>query len=198
MLGKDLNDPTIQKICGDIPFPLITKSEMASGDASTHSFMIIKEKPDNWLDLKAKLLLEYKSNPFIVQTYIHDSANTVVKSMSFFGHFDYDMREGLNEATKQANEFEFVQQSTKSVKDESKLVDSKESETIGYIREFQLNLAKRLGMNLMGIDFVVDAASHKIYPIDLNKTPRLENIKGFRDILEGNFVKQEALLSDRN
>ena len=66
MLGKDLNDPTIQKICGDIPFPLITKSEMASGDASTHSFMIIKEKPDNWLELKEKLLVEYKSNAFIV------------------------------------------------------------------------------------------------------------------------------------
>lgn len=189
LLKKPSTDPAIANMLGSIPYPLITKSDLACVDSASHSFMIIKEKPQNWDELKTKILHEYGGRQFIVQSYFMDKKNLVVKAITLFGHFSYDIRGGLNDAVSGADSTtgSFVTQPAKGEKDLPET--SVSPQMIEEIKSFQLNLAKRLRLHLIGVDYLIDSERQKILPIDLNKLPRFENIPNFRQILDANFLK---------
>lgn len=181
-------DLPLVKLAAGIPYPLITKSDLACGHPSTHDFFLLKEAPTNWADLKNKILETYKGKPFLVQAFMPDSKNTIFKGMSIFGTFGYDLREGLKDAKPlDAENGSLLPQGTKSLPGDKSAVDE---QIVEHIKNFQLNLAKRLHMNLMGIDFLIDTAKGRILPIDLNKMPRLEHIPNIEDIFARVFARK--------
>lgn len=183
-------DLTIGNVVAKIPFPLITKSNIACGSICTHTFMIIKEKPVNWADLKIKIQNEYHHKDFIVQEYFNDPNNLLIKGMSFFGEFSVSLRDGFGEAYQSSNSGCFV---SYDVHNHKRTLPNKDDqipqEIFEYIKKFQLNLAQNLKLDIMGIDFLYDSDKKKVYPIDLNKMPRPENIENFKEILLRNLKK---------
>lgn len=192
VLNNPSTDSMITKLAGSIPFPLITKSDLACGAAHTHSFMIIKERPEDWSALKEKLEENYQRLPFIVQRYVSIDDNTVVKSAYFDGVYSYDIREGFNKvAESDHGKGNFLEQSTTSVKKQQKH-DGTEHEGMDLdpeisrlVKEFTVTLADRMGCHLLGVDFLIQTTQDgaKICPVDLNKMPRPDKIVGFRDAL---------------
>lgn len=207
MLEQESSDPTIHKICQAIPYPLIAKSDLACGDKFTHSFLVIEEEPEDPKKLKEHILKEYCGRAFILQSFIKDDTNVVIKAMYFMGEFTYDLREGLNNSASHASSGEFIEQSRQSLiknkgeqKSEDAAIHKEEalpegsitdfecemnSEFISVIKSFTGDLAEKMGLHMLGIDFVVDTTSRpfKVLPIDLNKMPRPDNIPGFREKL---------------
>ncbi len=195
ILEKDQSNLAVSKLASAIPYPLITKSDVACGDPSTHSFMVIKERPTNptWDQLKQKILNEYFGKKFLVQQFIADSANLYIKGTSFFGQFRFVVRHGFGEEFEKAQTGTFIRHgvdSSQSTKED--LAATVPAELIGHIKSFQLNLAKSLKLDIMGVDYLYDSEKKSIYPIDLNKMPRPENIEGFREILISAVSKIEV------
>ena len=223
MLNNETDDPSIRKICKNIPYPLISKSDLACGDKSTHSFLIISEKPEDWRALKESILKQYYGKPFVLQSFFEDDRNIVIKAMFFMGEFTYDIRQGIKRMDDMPDGGEFVEQSTKSLLKKKKKevivenlndspllegspndqVSSRKSslsfkslsdsgkealtnpEFIAKIQEYTENLADKMRLHMVGIDFLVDTSKdpYQILPIDLNKMPRPDNIPGFREKL---------------
>lgn len=89
------SDPVISKILRSIPYPLMTKMDIACGDPATHTFIYIKEKPLNWEELKEKIQQEYHQRDFIIQSYFKSPNNIVVKSVNIFDNFSYKIQQGF-------------------------------------------------------------------------------------------------------
>lgn len=183
-------DSMITKLCNSIPYPLITKSDLACGDKSTHSFMIIKEQPEDWPDLKEKIFKQYHGKPFILQSYFSGQRNIVIKSMFFLGEFTYDVSKGLNDEAKdpKLHTGEFIKQNSKSVLQkktvgssiecaESPNIDDRQNvnsipqspistntvlthDVIEKIKHFTVTLADKMRLNMVGIDFLVDTTKY--------------------------------------
>ena len=204
VLNNQSTDSMIAKLCNSIPYPLITKSDLACGHPHTHLFMIIKERPEDWTRMKETIGENYMNKPFIVQSYVSVDDNLVLKAMYFLGEFSYDVREGLNHqaASKEIESGTFLEQNTKSVKKDSKaeieevnddgtISPQNNSKTqvdpdiIELIKSFTISLAQRMKLYLVGIDFLVLKKGNNlsILPIDLNKMPRPDKIEGFRENL---------------
>lgn len=209
VLNNPSTDSMIVKLCNSIPYPLITKSDLACGSSHTHSFMIIKERPQDWSALKASIEGQYMKRPFIVQNYISIEDNLVVKGMYFLGEFCYDLRAGMNQEaqSESISSGTFIEQKTDSIKKKDDHPqptgnsdkkhhgnDQKaqkpegveiDAEIIQLLKDFTISLAERMKLYLLGIDFLVQRqGGHvKILPIDLNKMPRPDKIEGFRDTL---------------
>jgi hypothetical protein len=196
ILEKDQSDLAISKLASAIPYPLITKSDIACGDPSTHSFMVIKERPTNptWDQLKQKILNEYFGKKFLVQQFIPNPMNLFLKGTSFFGQFRVVVREGFGEDFEKAQTGAFLRhgQGNVEVRKNEDVMASIPSDLLEHIKAFQLNLAKSLKLDIMGVDYLYDSEKKKVYPIDLNKMPRPENIEGFREILISALSKIEV------
>jgi hypothetical protein len=195
ILEKDQTSLAVSKLASAIPYPLITKSDVACGDQSTHTFMVIKERPTNptWDQLKQKILNEYFGKKFLVQQFIFDPANLFIKGFSIFGQFRFVIRDGFGEEFEKAQTGSFIHHSAS--KKENRKLDAATAipaEMIDHIKTFQLNLAKSLKLDIMGVDYLYDSEKTTIYPIDLNKMPRPENIEGFREILISAVSKIEV------
>lgn len=181
-------DTMISKLCSSIPYPLITKSDLACGDKSTHSFMIIKEQPEDWPDLKEKIFKQYHGKPFILQSYFTGERNIVIKSMYFLGEFTFQLNKGLNDKADNPDIHtgEFIDPHKKSFSSErTQSIDvpgtpgepndkpleismppspmprkaSIDADTIKMIKDFTISLAHKMRLNMVGIDFLVDTSS---------------------------------------
>lgn len=186
ILEKDQSNLAVSKLASAIPYPLITKSDIACGDPSTHCFMVIKERPSSptWDQLKQKILNEYFGKKFLVQQFISDPANLIIKGTSFFGQFHFVIRDGFGEEFDKAQTGTFIRYGVgTSEKRKDDAATAIPENLVEHIKTFQLNLAKSLKLDIMGVDYLFDSEKKTIYPIDLNKMPRPEKIEGFREIL---------------
>lgn len=96
-LTKDLSDPEIAKKAAEIPYPLIVKSDVACGDPLTHAFTMITKQPENWAKMKEEILKTLKGHRFIIQEFVKDKNNVVLKCRSLFDSFGLGVHEGIYE-----------------------------------------------------------------------------------------------------
>lgn len=103
VLNSDRSDPEVQKSIKEIPFPLLIKSDYALGNNTTHSFLVVKELPDDWSQIQQNIDQEYKGLEYIVQEYILDERNIVIKARSFFDNFAVEFMVGINDITESSS-----------------------------------------------------------------------------------------------
>lgn len=191
---KNMSDPILCKMAAGIPFPLLTKSDLSCVHKSAHSFLMIKERPHQWEEVKGRLKEEYSGKKFIVQAYLQDDSNTVYKTMSVFDHFAIDTRFGIESQVQNqlASELvHFVHPEKTDVHPPLNIAP----ETVDLMKRYHLNLAKRLKLNLMSLDFLYDKKKNKIMPIDLNKMTRLEYFPNFREVFDKHILQHFANMS---
>lgn len=183
ILKKAATDPTISKLASSIPFPLLAKSDLACGVPFSHQFVYIKKRPQDWDTLKSHISKQFYGQPFIVQEFVSGTKNMVFKAMMFLGEFSYRVREGFPPESLTDDNLATGTLLVKSKSD--KLPEHHFSEDlVSEIRQFCQELGTRLQLNMFGVDFLISSSEDKIYPIDLNKMPRPDNIPGFVGILE--------------
>ena len=190
VLNSDRSDPDVQKSIKEIPFPLLIKSDYALGNNTTHSFLVVKELPADWSQIQQNIDQEYKGLEYIVQEYILDERNIVIKARSFFDNFAVEFMVGINDITESSSGVctDFFLQPSIS-KDLSEVpCDAKSKDLMNNIQNFKTNLLQRLGLHLAGIDYLLDSKNDKIIPIDLNNMPRIEKIKNVKTLLEQRFT----------
>ena len=66
------------------------------------------------------------------------------------------------------------------------------SEHMEDAKAFQLNLGKRLGMNLLGLDFLL-TSDGTLIPVDLNKVPRINRMTNISKILARSLVSKQGI-----
>lgn len=130
----------------------------------------------------------YLTSDFIVQQFIKDDSNIVLKARSFYESFAVDYMDGINEMTEVSGGMstDFFTQPTTKVEDDPKIVTKEEIE---LVKHFQFNFLRRLGVNLAGIDYLLDTKTKTVLPVDFNNMPRIEKILNVRSLLESHMVK---------
>lgn len=130
-----------------------------------------------------------KGNKFIIQEFIADKSNHILKCRSIFGWFACTLNEGIVGIEEQTTQGEFFQRPALLNPAQKKTFLS--SEHMDDAKEFQLSLARRLGAHLIGLDFLL-LSTGVMMPIDLNKQPRIDRMSNIERILNRSFIKRTS------
>ena len=188
LINPNKSDPTLSKIASNIPYPLLAKTDIACGSQFTHEFILIKEAPQNWPELKATISEFFKGQPFIVQQFIANSKNIVLTAVILFDNFSYRIHEGLlsSQPLEKTSGTVLGMQHEKLMN----LCPEPLGKYIDSIALFQREIAKRLRLNLIELDYLIDTERGKILPIDLNEMPKLELVPQIESIFRENLVSK--------
>lgn len=111
---------------------MIVKSNFATGNDATHSFIMLRDLPSDWPDIKRKIESMYLTDDFIVQEFIKDDNNLVLKVRSFYDSIAIDYMDGINEMAEieKGASTDFFRQPTTKVEDDPNLMTNEEYEYI--------------------------------------------------------------------